>query len=203
MPKTNKQIARAEHDRRVESQLRPRLRPQGTTLTADETERLEQLLGQQAVTGLTDEAIAEIIGTTRQTVSRHRRKMAQRLLAEKEPPAVPDAPKPTAKQVLAGQLPPNTDLADEFVGSGEETLTPEGSLRLLSLLARTSLNPNAQVAAVRAVEALRAQIEAPARTGPPDPLTDEDRINRLAIILEAVGPELARKAVDRVWPTAS
>ena len=167
-------------------------------LSKEQVEKLEHLIRQQEVTGLTDEAISIIVGTTRTSVRNHRIRIAAGLRHDENRGGQQG---PVSIQELASRpIPSPEQAALERVGEGDEPLSPEQSLRLLSFIARSSPNANAQVAALRALEVLRIQIEAPSRLGPGDPLAEEDRIHRLALVMYSQGIAITRKALERAWP---
>jgi hypothetical protein len=182
--------------------ITPRKRPE--KLNDEQVAQLEHLIKQQEVTGLTDQALADILKVSTTTIRNHRRRMAAGLRhnerngfheARQGPVSLTESAK--RREERAGFAP--DDPAPPVVNL-DDPLTPEGSLRLLSWIARGSANPNAQVAALRAIESLRAQIEAPARVGPPDPLTEEEQVVRVAAIIDAVGVRIVRLAMDRLHP---
>lgn len=175
--------------RKVPKQTHGRTR--GQALTPDQREQIDHLIRQQAVSGLTDQAIADLLGVDRSTVKYRRKLVAAKVrLAESSS----DDRTAIAESLGVADMPTASS-----VDSAEEPLTPEASLRILSLVARSSPNANAQVAAIRALETLRVQLLTPAKLGPPDPMTEDEKIAEVAAIIEAVGPSIVRKALDRVW----
>jgi len=166
-------------------------RTRGQYLSPEQREQIDHLIRQQAVSGLTDQAIADLLGVDRSTV-KYRRKLLATKMRHAESPE-------SDRTVLAESLGVSDLPASATVDNAEEPLTPEASLRILSLVARSSPNANAQVAAIRALETLRVQLLTPAKLGPPDPMTEDEQIAEVAAIIEAVGPSIVRKALDRVW----
>lgn len=81
-------------------------------------------------------------------------------------------------------------------------LTAEEQRQRLSTVARNAAitgNFQLEIAAIQALARLDAQIGARDRLGPGPPLTDDDKIHRLSLLLEAVGKRLARKAWERAY----
>jgi hypothetical protein len=116
-----------------------------------------------------------------------------------EPPAEP-APGPivvTGVDDLEKTFAAREAVADASHGGAGEPLTPEEQRQRLSNLARqASLTGNFQleIAAIQALARLDAQIGARDRLGPGPPLTDEDKIHRLSLLIEACGKRITRKA---------
>lgn len=81
-------------------------------------------------------------------------------------------------------------------------LTAEEQRQRLSTVARNAAatgNYQLEIAAIQALARLDAQIGARDRLGPGPPLTDDDKIHRLSLLLEAVGKRTARKAWERAF----
>jgi len=81
-------------------------------------------------------------------------------------------------------------------------LTAEEQRQRLSTVARNAAitgNFQLEIAAIQALARLDAQIGARDRLGPGPPLTDDDKIHRLSLILQAVGKRIARKAWERTF----
>lgn len=93
-------------------------------------------------------------------------------------------------------------VADTVVNGSGVPLTAEEQRQRLSTVARNAAitgNFQLEIAAIQALARLDAQIGARDRLGPGPPLTDDDKIHRLSLLLEAVGKRIARKAWERVW----
>ena len=87
-------------------------------------------------------------------------------------------------------------------GPAGEPLTAEEQRQRLSAVARSAAatgNFQLEIAAIQALARLDAQLGARDRLGPGPPLTDEDKIHRLYLLLEAVGKRIARKAWERAF----
>ncbi len=80
----------------------------------------------------------------------------------------------------------------------EGTLPVEEMLRVLSEMA-TAGPPQYRVQAVKLLDELQA-IHRPVESfGPPPPLTDEDRISRLSVLMEVCGRSTTDAAYSRLW----
>lgn len=166
----------------------------GQSLTDDELARLDQLLNQQPITGLTDAAIAKIIPCARQTVWRRRRHLqgealdAERAAAGEAPRQAPEAPESAS------------DLLSQYADIA--TLAPSDTMRLLSILALTCTNEAARINALSTLERLRADIAPPDERAPKPPLTLEEKVQRTMQILDAAGIEVTQRAISQLWPDA-
>jgi hypothetical protein len=93
-------------------------------------------------------------------------------------------------------------LSQTYAGSGNEPLTPEEQRRRLSDVARNAAfagNFQLEIAAIQALARLDAQIGARDSLGPGPPLTDEDKIHRLGLLIEACGKRITRKALEKTF----
>lgn len=81
-------------------------------------------------------------------------------------------------------------------------LTAEEQRQRLSTVARNAAitgNYQLEIAAIQALARLDAQIGARDRLGPGPPLTDEDKVHRLSLLIEACGKRITRKAWEKVY----
>jgi hypothetical protein len=162
-------------------------------LTPAQLERMDAFIEQQPVTGLTDQAIADIIGCHRVTVARRKTLLA----ARDSTPELAPRPRPPRRQ------PPETEplsaraLLDRY--KDLVALTPDEQMKLCSIIAATSLNDNAKVAALNALGKFQQMYAPPDRVGPGAPLDDDERVARVADILDAVGITIARRAISRAF----
>lgn len=110
------------------------------------------------------------------------------------PPPAPEPP-PPPKEPRAKKEAPDHGLS---VIRSEGTLPVEEMLRVLSEMA-TAGPPQYRVQAVKLLDELQA-IHRPVESfGPPPPLTEEDRISRLAVLMEVCGRETTDAAYARTW----
>ena len=82
--------------------------------------------------------------------------------------------------------------------SDEPILGPIDRLKILSRLVRTA-SPIIKISAIKAIEDLSRSTEG--RVGPPPPLTEEDRVARLARLMLAIGETTVRAALAITFPT--
>lgn len=110
------------------------------------------------------------------------------------PPPAPEPPKEPKEERLKKAAP---DHGLSTIKS-EGTLPVEEMLRVLSEMA-TMGPPQYRVQAVKLLDDLQA-IHRPVESfGPPPPLTPEDRISRLAVLMEVCGKETTDAAYARLW----
>jgi DNA-binding transcriptional MocR family regulator len=120
---------------------------------------------------------------------------------------------PSERQVTRAALPLPANGAQAVRGTSPEALLgvlergeildAPSRLRLASHLARTAPSP----VAVAAIKLLATDLDpqAKAMAGPPDPLTDAERAERLAKLIVACGREVHRRALElaeRAWSPA-
>jgi len=183
-------------------------------LSRAEEDRIRECLVQQAANGgLTDKQIARRCRCSVRTLIRRRRELEEELkgdLGLKTDPGVEREVE--ARHRHAGKRISQYLLRAQGRGDGEpgpelltlldaypeiQVLTDQDKERLLSILAHKS-TPTVAVQAVRALEELH-RYRKPKESGLKPPVTDEEVVERLAIMLDCAGPELARKVWERAF----
>lgn len=181
-------------------------------LTRAEEEKIRECLLQQAANGgLTDRQIARRCRCSVRTLIRRRRELEEELkgdLGMKTDPGVEREVEARHRHV--GKRISQYLLRAQGRGDGEpgpglltlldaypeiQVLTDEDKERLLSILAHKS-TPTVAVQAVRALEELH-RYRKPKETMLKPPVTDQEAVERIAVLLDCLGPELAREAYER------
>lgn len=168
----------------------PRKNDRYGKLSSEQVAQLAHLIKQQPLTDLSDETISIMVGCSRQTVIRHKASLraAQNIPEEPEPSSA--SPEGSAIDLLA-------QYADI------KTLTPEQTMKLLTVLATTSPNTASQINALTTLERLRESLTKPEDRGPPEPYSVEERVDRLAAIMDSQGLQITRLAIEKNWPDES
>lgn len=168
------------------------------------TRQIEEFLRTPDAAKLTNTQIAAQFGAHPVLISRIKSRLGlARTYKKLSRPIVPiDIPKP-APTVPYDEPPPETDSAptvEAIINSS--VLTPQEQRERLSWLAHHAAREGDQVSALRALQQLDAALSAHQSPGPGVPLTDEDRIRRLSLLLEACGEELSAQAWKRAFTRA-
>lgn len=93
-------------------------------------------------------------------------------------------------------------LAKQVEADLGEPMTPEEQRKRLSAVVRHASNAGnfqLEIAAIQALARLDERIGAKDRLGPGPPLTDEDKVHRLGLLIEACGKRITRKALERAF----
>lgn len=161
--------------------------------------RLIEAIRTRPDTGITIRQIAEAIPCSVNTVMKYQRTMVNS-------GEIPAPAGMQSKHVAELTVEPGAPDLDDLLSRAKETriLTPEEEMRLLSAIITDSrVAPQYQVQASRQLASLR-QLYAPKESlGPPPPMTEEEQITRLGALLDAVGPDIAGKALTQSFPDST
>lgn len=177
-------------------------------LTPQQYEQLDELLRQKPATGMPDWEIAQKVGCTAATVRNRRKALAAQMKKGRKRESIRQAI--TAGQVVAADLLETGGEGSDRKDAGAHdilaafpdarVLTPEESMKLVSILLQNNPPPSAVPGLVNALSNLRDRYAPPDEVGPPPPSTPKEQLDWLVVILDAAGPGLVAKAIDRLWP---
>lgn len=91
---------------------------------------------------------------------------------------------------------------DRVMGGQATLLTPDQQRAVLSELILHTPNPAIKVSAQNALTRLDSQSGASALLGPGVPLTEDGRVDRLALLMAACGLPTIRRALSKAFPNA-
>lgn len=146
------------------------------------------------------EAQAKLSGTSISTVRKARAELIEEGLLSpsyRAPLFPPKSTPETTGDKLIKSLPSEEigKLLEDYDGS----LTPQDMRKILHGIAATADNPANRIQAIIAIARLDAQEGKRDTLGPGPPLTDDDKVHRLSLLLEACGKTLAREAWGKAF----
>jgi hypothetical protein len=182
----------------------------GKRLTKEERVALYDLLVTRHHTSMTDQEIADRIGTSRLTVAKYKLAFAREnpdlapILLGKLPPtpaqaaqAAAELEDPLAKAAALMAAPPGAGVTLHADGSSGMSVPA----LLTSLTDLVASGPMAlRVPAIKLLDDLQARYRPTEHLGPPPPLTDADRVVRLARLIDCCSDAVVTAALTRAKP---
>ncbi len=171
-------------------------------LLADQIAQLDLALLNQKVSGETYEMIAERLGMGVRTIARRKDLLVTRgslssFKTEPEPEVQP-------RRRKASQRAPDTLESILKEASTATIAGPDESMKILSTILRSDdVSPHYRAMASKHLNELRTQHAPKDSLGPPAPLTREDKIDRLASLMDCVGHDVTQAAMEKQWPPSS
>lgn len=86
-------------------------------------------------------------------------------------------------------------------GTALKLTPPQQAMLFSELAAHPKAHPNTRITALNGLRALEASSVNTDSRGPRPPLTPDDKIHRLSLLLTACGPDLAARAWSKAFPT--
>lgn len=175
-------------------------------LTVEQEVNLRKAVLDQPLTQRTNAQIAEQIGCSARTVTNYKKEIASTLQTSAEQNRIKSQLR--SGEVIAKDLLDTGGLSSQGVPSARsilesfpdaQILSPDEAMRLLSILAQEAA-PAVQVSALKLLDDLQARHRPPASLGPPPPMTDSQKVSRLARLMDAVGPRISRLAAEEAFP---
>lgn len=185
----------------------------GKRLTKEDRIALFDLLVTRHHTSMTDQEIADRIGTSRLTVAKYKLAFAREnpdlapILLGKKPPtpaqaaqAAAEAEDPLAKAAALLATSPGAGVELRVDGSSGMSV-PALLTALTDLIASGPLA--LRVPAIKLLDDLQARYRPTEHLGPPPPLTDADRVARLARLIDCCSDSVVTAALAKAKPHLS
>ena len=107
-----------------------------------------------------------------------------------------------------GDSPDNSETFADVItrvlsGQGLKLTAPQQAQVFSELAIHPKAHPSTRISALNGLRALEATAQQTADLGPGPPLTREDRLHRLSLLIEACGMDLSREAFLRAFPFAT